>query len=169
MRKNTNKNLIQDERISQIKRKIGHDTCWLLLLILMMGILFQQYVLKAPLSQYAFELFCLIGASIYILVRGYLAGIDYYGSVAKNDVKKTLNRNAVISALTIIIVNGGLSYFRNPSYFIAHIWIELLSLAFGFILALILLRLMMGWMYRTNDRKQQQIRDALDHEEDDNQ
>ena len=52
------KDLIEDERTIAQKRKIGSETCNLLLLALLVAILVQQFILNVPFAHYAAEFIC---------------------------------------------------------------------------------------------------------------
>lgn len=70
------KKLIEDERIAAQRRKIQSDACGILLIVLLVSTLVQQYVFDAPFSQYAVEFVCFVGASIYIVIRNIISGND---------------------------------------------------------------------------------------------
>ena len=68
------KNILNDERVINEKRKITNEAFSLIMLILISSILVQQFVFKAHFSEYATEFICFFGALIYILIRNISVG-----------------------------------------------------------------------------------------------
>lgn len=70
----------RDERIVAQRRKIQSDAYQILIYCLIASIVVQQFILHAPFAQFAVELFCLLGAGIYAVVRHLSAGIDIWNT-----------------------------------------------------------------------------------------
>src|SRR5665647_2838018 len=100
-RKNMKKNLIHDERAVAQKRKIGSETCNLLLGGLGISLLIKEYVFNVPFSQYATELLCLFGACIYIVIRNIIAGNDLCET--KNSGKKSVVLMSLVVGLAVCV------------------------------------------------------------------
>ena len=68
----------QDERVLQERRKIQSRGYSLLVLALAASVLVQQLALDAPFSQYAAELFLLLGCGVYQLIAHAVRGLDLW-------------------------------------------------------------------------------------------
>ena len=69
----------QDERIVVERRKINSEAYGILFIVLLMSVLIQHYLLEAPIEQYAVELICFVGISVYTLIRYMTIGHDLFG------------------------------------------------------------------------------------------
>lgn len=156
------RDLIQDERTVAQKRKIGSDTCNLLLLALMIAILVQQYVLNVPFAHYAAEFICFFGACSYILIRNIIGGNDLYNR--KNTGFKLVIINSLVCGCTICIVTGIANYARYGDKATSNIWI--ITLAITFLCGTAAAFLGFFILHYLNNRKQKRIEDELDEEED---
>ncbi|MGI6453039.1 MAG: DUF6773 family protein [Syntrophomonadaceae bacterium] len=156
------KDLIQDERTVAQKRKIGSETCNLLLLALIISILVQQYVYNLPFSHYAAEFICFLGACAYLLVRHIASGNDLYSS--KNRRIKFVLLNSLVCGFTICVVTGIANYARYGDNANPFIWLTTLGITFlsGTLAAFLGFSL----VHYLNKRKQQAIENELDEEED---
>lgn len=101
------KNTMIDERALSQKQKVGSEAASLLFIALLISLVYQQFVLDAPFSQYAAEFFCFFGASLYILVRSLILGNDFYTGKKKN--KKWLLISSLVGGCTM----GGLLFLQN--------------------------------------------------------
>lgn len=99
---------IQDERIITQRRKIQSDAYQILLYCLIIAIMVQQFILKAPFSQFAVEFFCLIGCGIYMSIRHLTMGIDLWNSTTLTFKKVLINGavTGVISVAFLAILTG---------------------------------------------------------------
>lgn len=95
-------NEIQDERIISLRRKIQSDAYQILVVCLIFSIIIQQFLLKAPFSEFAVELCCLIGIGIYTTLRHLMSGIDIWDSSIQG------NKKIMISSLTTGIISTGI-------------------------------------------------------------
>ncbi len=86
---------IQDERILAERRKIQSRGYAWIVTILLVSIIIQQFLLKAPFAQYAVEFFILIGSGVYNAIANYKKGIDIWNP--RNDGKKKILFNTLIS------------------------------------------------------------------------
>jgi len=156
------KGLIQDERTIAQKRKIGSETCNLLLLALLVAILVQQFVLNVPFAHYAAEFICFFGACSYILIRNLTSGNDLYSR--KNAGFKLVIVNSLVCGFTICIVTGIANYARYGENATPNLW--LLTSLITFLCGTAGAFLSFSLLYYLNKRKQQNIENALDEEED---
>lgn len=98
---------IQDERILLTGRKIRSGAYGVLEWMLAISIIVQRFFMNAPFSQYAVELFALIGGGLYISIRHFKEGIDIWQP--KGDGQKKTILNTMIVGVVSIIVFAGLS------------------------------------------------------------
>jgi purine-cytosine permease-like protein len=154
------KDLIQDERTVALKRKIGSETCNLLLLALMIAILVQQYVLNVPFAHYSAEFICFFGACLYLLIRNIIAGNDLFSR--KNAGYKWVINNSLVCGSTICVITGIANYTRYGDKTTSSIW--LITLLITFLCGL--LPAFLGFSLLHYIKKQQKIIDELDEEED---
>lgn len=156
------RDLIQDERTVALKRKISSETCNLLLLTLMIAILVQQYVLNVPFAHYAAEFICFFGACFYILIRNITAGNDLYSR--KNTGFKWVIINSLVCGSTISVVTGIANYARYGDQAAPSLW--LITLVITFLCGTAAAFLGFSLLHYFNKKKQQNIAEELDEEED---
>jgi len=156
------RDLIQDERTVAQKRRIGSETCNLLLLALIIAILVQQYVLNVPFAHYAAEFICFFGACFYLLIRNITSGNDLYSR--KNTGFKFVLLNSLLCGSSICIVTGIANYSRYGDNTTPSIWLATLAITFlcGTAGAFISFSI----LHYLNSKKQQNIENELDEEED---
>lgn len=102
------KSKINDERIVSQRRMIQSDAYQILVNCLMISILIQQFILNAPIAQFAVEFLCLIGIGIYIRIRNLSAGVDIWDSPKQTNKKLLIN--SVISGgicVSLLIILAG--------------------------------------------------------------
>lgn len=92
----------QDERMVLMRRKIQSDAYQLLIGILLVSIVVQQFFLKAPFSQFAVEFFCVVGCGLYLIIRNLTCGIDIWK--AREQSNKSILINAVSSCIVFAIL-----------------------------------------------------------------
>lgn len=156
------KKLMEDERIIAQKRKIQSDTCSIVLIMLLMSTVVQQYIFNAPFSQYAVEFVCFLGASIYIVIRNIISGNDLYGT--KNNDRKLVVVNSLVSGIIICVIAGTSNYIRYSEKFTNGLL--LITLIITFICGTFAAFLGFSVMYFLNKRKQKKISEELDKEDD---
>lgn len=157
------KKLIEDERIAAQKRKIQSDACSILLIVLLISTLVQQYVFDAPFSQYAVEFVCFLGVSIYIVIRNIISGNDLYET--KNNGKKLVVINSVVTGITITVIVGISNYIRYSEKFTPGLLFATLTITFA--CGTFAVFLVLSFVYFLSRRKQKKILEKLDKEEDD--
>ncbi|KAA1191366.1 DUF6773 family protein [Paenibacillus sp. B2(2019)] len=137
-----------DERIVSQRRKIQSDAYQILVYCLLVSILIQQFIMNAPFTQFAVEVFCLIGIGIYVTIRHLSVGVDIWDS-QRNTYKKLLI-NSIISGgicVSLLIVLAG---ERN-------VW-SIILIFVSFIIVYFLTHLVLR---NINKKRQQQIDDEL--------
>ncbi len=140
---------IQDERIITLRRKIQSDAYQILVYCLLVSVLIQQFFLKAPFSQFAAELLCLIGMVIYVVVRHLIIGVDVWNSTGQS-AKRTI----VNSLTTGVISTGMLAVLAGErSIGTLAIFLVVFSLCYFFIYTVILY---------FNNKRQRQIDKMLE-------
>src|SRR5665647_3207904 len=93
------KEFINDERDTAQRRKVGSETCNLLMLGLLLSLLIQQTLLDAPFEQYAAEFICFFAASLYIVARNLALGNDFITRRQKS--KKWLIISTLVGGITM--------------------------------------------------------------------
>lgn len=154
------KDLIQDERTVAQKRKIGSETCNLLLLALMIAILAQQFVLNVPFANYAAEFICFFGACSYLLIRSIISGNNL---CRKNTGIKWVIINSLVCGLTICLVTGIANYARYGDKTTPSIW--LVTFAITFLCGTAAAFLGFSLVHHFNSKKQKSIENELDEED----
>lgn len=155
-------NLIQDERAVAQKRKIGSETCNLLLGGLIISLLIKDYVFNLPFSQYATELLFLFGASIYIVIRNIIAGNDLFETKGRG--KNSVGLISLVVGLAVCVIAGSANYARYGEKYTDGTFF-LLTLAILFVSGTVLTFLIYSPIYMLNQKKQKKIADELDKEE----
>lgn len=111
-RKAMKSNIINDERIQSQKRKIQSDALQIVSFFLLISVAVQQFLLNAPLTQFAVELISLIGIATYVLIKNMKLGLNVMSSNIKSTKEIIFNGifTGIMSTLFIIILAGE----RNP-------------------------------------------------------
>ena len=158
-------NLIQDERAVAQKRKIGSEACNLLLGGLIISFLIKEYVFSLPFSQYATELLCSLGASIYIVIRNIIAGNDLCET--KNSGKKSVVLMSLVVGLAVCVSAGIANYARYGEKYtdVTDVAFFLITLAILFVSGTVLTFLIYSPIYTLNQKRQKKIAEELDKEE----
>lgn len=158
------KRQIQDERVLAQRRKIQSDAYGILIIVLLISILVQQFLLNAPFEQYAVEFICFFGMSIYMIVRYLTLGINIYGEGKR--AKSIPLVNSIVTGIVVTAINGVLKYTRYAEryqddgigYFIAVLVITFISAAaFAFVV--------LSFFGYLNKKKQEKIQKRLDEDE----
>ncbi|MGH4119535.1 DUF6773 family protein [Clostridium sp.] len=157
-------NLIQDERAVAQKRKIGSETCYLLLDGLIISLLIKEYVFNVPFSQYVTELLCLLGAFIYIVIRNIIAGNDLYKT--KNNVKNPVVAISLLGGLATCLISGISNYVQYGDKYTDGRFF-LITLAILFVSGTVISFLIFSPIYTLNQKRQKKIAEELDKEESD--
>lgn len=105
-------NIINDERIQSQKRKIQSDALQIVSFFLLISVAVQQFLLNAPLAQFAVELISLISIATYVLIKNMKLGLNVMSSNIKSSKEIIFNGifTGIMSTLFIIILAGE----RNP-------------------------------------------------------
>ncbi|WP_312940526.1 DUF6773 family protein [Oscillibacter sp.] len=156
----------QDERIAAQRRKINSDAYGILMAVLLISILVQQFFLNAPFKQYAVETICFFGMSFYMIVRYMTLGLDLYGE--GKHAKGMLLVNSLVAGTAVTAINGVLNYTQyaerykadGMGYFIA-------VLAITFISATVCTFAVQALFDYLNKKKQAKIQKQLDEDEKD--
>lgn len=93
---------ITDERVIAQKRKIQSNAFSILVGLLLVSILFQQYILKAPFTQFAGEIISLIVVGIYVPIKNIKLGLEV-GNPNSRNPKKLLINSLLLSATSTVI------------------------------------------------------------------
>jgi len=157
-------NLIQDERAVAQKRKIGSEACNLLLGGLVISLLIKEYVFNVPFSQYATEVLCLFGASIYIVIRNIITGNNVFET--KNNGKKSVVVSSLVGGLVTCVIGGIANYAKYGEKYTDGKFF-LITLAILFVCGTVITFLIYSFIYKLNQKRQKKIAEELDKEESD--
>lgn len=146
-------NLIQDERAVAQKHKIGSEACNLLLGGLIISLLIKDYVFNLPFSQYATELLCLFGASIYIVIRNIIAGNDLFETKGKG--KNSVGLISLVVGLAVCVIAGSANYARYGEKYTDGTF--LITLAILFVSGTVLTFLIYSPIYKLNQRGRKKL------------
>ena len=146
---------VHDERVTAQRRKIGSETCQLLMFALIGSIFVKQFVYSAPFSQYTVEFICVMGASVYILIRNFLSGINLFDG--KRGFKVMVVVNSVITALTVTTINGVFRYRAYEEHFTDELGLFILTLAITFVSAFVITFAILFTSFLLNKKRQEKI------------
>lgn len=143
---------IKDERVISHKIKIKSDAYSILIYLLLISILFQQYILNAPAAQFAGEFICLIATGIYVALKNISLGFDI-SNPSSGNLKKLFLNSLFLSAITAVVLRfiSGQNDIKNSIVF--FISMTVVSFLINFL------------SYYFVKKKQNQINKELDHEE----
>ncbi len=155
---------MQDERVVAQRRKINSEAYGILMIVLLGSILVQQFLLNAPFKQYAVEVICFFGMSLYMTIRYMTLGLDIYGEGKRANAIPLVN--SIVAGLVVTVINGVLNYVQYAEkykeegivYFIA-------VLAVTFISATISTFVVMSCLNYLNKKNQTRIQKQLDEKE----
>lgn len=145
-------NQINDERIIAERRKIQSRGYAWIVTILLISVIVQQFLLKAPFAQYAVEFFVLMGCGVYNIISNYKKGIDIWNP--RGDDKKKIFLNTLISGIISVILFAYLSGNHKIN--------SLLSYFISFVTFIFIFRLI---MIGINKKKQGAIEKELNDED----
>lgn len=155
---------LKDERVINGKRKIqshGFQIVWLVLLI---TVLIQQYLYKAPFTQYAVEFLIVIGMSIYVVIANIIIGNDIFNSKKRGQVIIVIN--SLVTGITVSVISTIINYI-NYSDKIQHSTPIHLALVSGitFLSTTALAFIVLEIFYFINNKKQEAIDKKLNEDD----
>lgn len=152
----------QDERVIAQNRKINSEAYSLMMMVLILSVPVQQFILHAPPEQYAVEFFCFVGASLYTIVRQLTLGLNVFGEKSPNRIMLT---NGIVTGLTVTVVSGVLNYTRNADKYKGNLRLIGSTLLITFVTAMASSFAVMFLFQYVNGKRQKQIKEKLDAEE----
>lgn len=101
-------NIIHNEGILSQKRKIQSDALQIVSYFLLISIIVQQFLLNAPVSQFAVELISIVGIGLYVIIRNMKLGLNIMSSniMSTKEILSNGIFTAIMSTLFIIILAG---------------------------------------------------------------
>lgn len=157
------KEFINDERDTSQRRKVGSETCNLLMLALLLSLLIQQMILDAPFEQYAAEFICFFAASIYIVIRNLVLGNDFITRRQKS--KKWLVISTLVGGITMTTLMSLQNYAKYGDKH--NIFSFSGTILIFFITSTALMFFGFSLLYTLNEKRQTKIAKKLDEEEND--
>ncbi len=157
------KNYIDDERIISQRRKVGSDAYGIIFFGLLISVLVQQFVFKAPFSQYAAELILFLIGSVYVLVGNILAGNSIFGEGVRGQRMVVLNSlvtGFTVAAIATVLntMNYGLEKMGGTNQIAI---VALITFTCGALPAFIGFEL----LYLINKKRQKQMDEKYDFDE----
>lgn len=152
------KQIVNDERISIQRRKIGNEAFYIIFFGLWISILIQQYLLDVSVSQYWVELVLLILVSFYVLVRNIMTGNDIF---AMENASRKLILNSIICGIFVTIINA----IFNEHLFKLGVVNGLIAMSITFITSTIMVYVILKLFYKINKMKQENIESKLNAED----
>lgn len=153
------KQIIKDERVLNQRRKIQSDGFQIVFLALLASILIQEYVFKAPFSQYAVEFVLFITASLYIVVRNFISGNDIF------DYAKSGHKLVIINSLVCGVAVAAVNAILNENLLKAGVLSAVFIVVINFLSAAFAAFIVLEIFYRINKKKQENIEAQLNDDE----
>jgi len=155
---------MQDERVLMQRRKINSEAYGILIIALLISILVQQFLLDAPLEQYAAETICLYGISFYVIIRYITLGLNIFGEGKR--AKSMPLVNCIVIGITMTTISGILNYSTYAERFQEEgIGPFIGELAVSFISASGTAFIALSFIKYLNKKKQEKIQRQLDEDE----
>ena len=160
-----NNKMIKDERVTSVKRKIQSDGFGIVYILLLISVLVQQFVFKAPISQYVVEMVLFFAMSVYIIIFNIVKGNDLYPSNNKKS-NTLIIIQSVFTGLTIALINTVQNYFQYGEVvqdtLVKH---TVLVAIISFISTTVAVFVLLKVLSYLNNKKQQKINSELDDDE----
>jgi hypothetical protein len=154
---------LQDERIVAQRHKIQSDAFGIIFFVLLISILVQQMLLDAPFEQYAVELICFLGMSVYLIIRNIALGNNLFGDGER--AKIMLLVNSLVTGVIATTIHGVLNYTRYAEHYDGRIGFFIATSAIFFISITALTFIALLCLGILNKRKQANIQKQLDEKE----
>jgi uncharacterized membrane protein len=152
-----------DERIVVERRKINSEAYGILFIVLLISVLIQRYWFEAPIEQYAVELICFLGVSVYTLIRYMMIGHDLFGEGKRAKYIPLLN--SIVVGIVVAVNNVVLNYPKNAEYYSDNIGMFVFILAINFVSVVVLTFALLSCLSYLNKRKQAKILEQLEDDE----
>ena len=153
----------QDERVVAERRKINSDAFGILWIVLLLSVLVQQFWLDAPIEQYAVELICFLGMSVYTLIRYMLGGHDLFGEGRRAKYVPLIN--SVVAGIVGTTINGVLNYSRYSEHYEDNIGLFIAVLGITFFSIAAFTFVVLSCLNYLNMKKQAKLLRRLDDDE----
>ena len=153
----------QDERVVTLRRKIQSDAFGIVYFVLLISTIVQEFFLKAPFEQYAVEMVCFLGMSVYLLIRNIVVGNNIFGDEKRAKTAPLLN--SLVCGITATVIFGILNYSSYSENYENNIGFFIAALAVFFISITVLSFAMVSFFVYMNKKRQAKIQKQLDEEE----
>lgn len=159
-----NNHNMRDERVVSQRLKINNEAYGIIMVVLIVSILIQQFLLDAPFTQYAAEFIAFFGISIYVIVRNMTLGLNLFGDGKR--AKKIPWINSIVLGMTVTAINGILNYSKYSEHYQADgIWLFLAGLLIMFVSVSALCFALLFFLNYLNRKRQKKIDEQLDEDE----
>ena len=153
----------QDERVVAQRRKINSEAYGILFIVLLISVMVQHFWLNAPIEQYAVELICFLGISIYTLIRYMMIGHDLFGEGKRAKYVPLIN--SVVAGIVGTTINGVLNYSKYSEHYEDNIGLFIAVLAITFFSIAAFTFVVLSCLNYLNMKKQAKILRQLEDDE----
>jgi len=153
----------QDERVVAERRKVNSEAYGILFIVLLISVMVQHFWLNAPIEQYAVELICFIGISVYTLIRYMTIGHDLFGEGKRAKYIPLIN--SIVTGLVVTAINGVLNYSKYAEHYEDNLSLFIAVLAITFVSAAALVFVLLSCISYLNKKKQAKILKRLEDDE----
>ena len=152
---------MEDERLRALRKKVNSEAFGILMVVLLVSVLIQQYMMEAPFEQYAGEFFAFLGISIFMILRHLSLGIKLFGEGKRAKIIPLIN--SLILAGLVTTINGIANYSTYADQYKTD--------GMGYFMAVLLVTFISAWlsaylvllfMAYLSKRKQEKIEKRLD-------
>lgn len=157
------KEKLVDERVKSEQNKIKGEAFVILMIVLFISTIIQQYILGASFKQYAVEIISFTVVSFYVVIRNINAGVEIYGEKRKS--RKILFLNIFITGIIVTIINGTFNYIKYKEHYKENMVPFIVTLVITFVSATIFTAIVLTFLKYINDKKQKSISKKLDNED----
>lgn len=148
---------LSDERTSSVKRKIYSEGFGLIMMILFVSVLIQQFIFQAPFQQYGVEFVCFFGGCYYMIIRSIFLGNTVY-EIPNKKIRKYFILNASVCACTITIITVISRMKKDP----VDVTFILLTALF-FVIEFCVAYFVPVFVHRINKNRQNKIIDEMNN------
>ena len=155
----------QDERVVSQRRKIQSDGFGILFFVLLVSVIIQQFFMDAPFEQYAVELICFLGMSVYLLIRNIALGNNLFDDGKR--AKAMLLINSFMTGIIATTIHGVLNYSRYSEHYENNVGLFIAGLAIFFISITIFIFAVLSVLVHLSKKREVRIQRQLDDDEQD--
>lgn len=153
----------QDERVVAQRRKIQSEGFAIIFFVLLISSVVQSFFLNAPLEQYAVEMICFLGMSVYLLIRNITLGNNLFGDNKRAKAMPLVN--SLVTGIIATAIHGVLNYSRYSEHYENNVGFYIAGLAIFFVSVTVSVFAVLSFLLYLNKKKQAKIQKQLDEDE----